>query len=95
MKGEHTEVRDLTIVEREAVENAVVSTRQYLLYWGETTWTKRDLAFIARLRRIRGITVLEGRRVTIAGSLLPGGFTKVIGNCQNTNHRGVYRTGGS
>lgn len=89
MKGEHTEVRDLTVLELAAIDNAVVTTRQYLLYWGETTWTKRDRAFIERLRRIRGVTVLEGRRVTIAGSLLPGGFTKIIGDCQKQDTSGV------
>lgn len=87
MKGEHTEVRDLTVLELAAIDNAVVTTRQYLLYWGETTWTKRDRAFIERLRRIRGVTVLEGRRVTIAGSLLPGGFTKIIGDRQKQDTR--------
>jgi hypothetical protein len=75
VKGEHTEVRNLTVLELAAVERAINGTRQYLLYWGETTWTKRDRSFLDRLRRIRGVTVLEGRKVTIAGSLLPNGLT--------------------
>jgi len=75
--GEHTEVRDLTVLELVAVDDAIMGDRQYLLFLGLATWTKRDRAFLARLRRIRGVTVLEGRsKVTITGSLLPNGFTR-------------------
>jgi len=77
MRGEHTELRDLTVLELVAVDDAILGDRQYLLYLGEASWTKRDRKFLDRLRRIRGVTVLEGRgRVTITGSLLPNGLTR-------------------
>lgn len=96
MKGEHTEICSCTVLELAAIERTIRGDRQYELLVGRRPWTRRDRPLLERLRNVRGLNVIEGHEgdrvyVTIAGSLQPGGFTKVIGNCQKQTPRSVYQ----
>lgn len=100
MKGEHTEICACTVLELAALDRAIKTARQYELMIGRVPWTGRDRALLGRLRDVRGLNVIEGRRdgatyITIAGSLRPDGFTKVIGDCQKQGASGVYSNTGT
>jgi hypothetical protein len=88
VKGEHTEICSCTVLELAAIDRAIRGDRQYMLLLGRLRWTRRDRQLLERLRNVRGLNVIEDHQdgsvyVTIAGTLKPGGFTKVIEKCQN------------
>jgi hypothetical protein len=83
VKGEHTEICSCTVLELAAIERTIKGDYQYDLLLGQVPWTWRGRGLLERLRRIRGVNVIEDRHpggvfVTIAGSLKPGGFSKRI-----------------
>ncbi len=87
MKGKYTEVTNCTVLQLAALDMNIKSTRQHMLVLGHLPWTKRDRAFLDRLRDVRGLGIVEERRevgvyITIYGTLLRGGFTKIITDCQ-------------
>lgn len=93
-KGKHTEVTACTVLQLAALDNLIKGPRQHSLVLGIIPWTKRDLLFLNRVRAVRGLNVIESHRpdgvfVTIFGTLLPGGFTKIIGDCQKLGPSGV------
>lgn len=82
-----THLAALTVLQTAALDRCINTPRQHMLLMGRVPWTSRDLKLLERVRRIRGIGVIEthnggGTIITIYGTLLPGGFTKVIGDCQ-------------
>lgn len=87
MKGKHTEVCNCTVLQLAAIDYILKTNRQYQLLAGRIPWTRKDRTLLDRLRNVRGLNVIEDHGgdhlvVTISGTLLPGGFTKVIADCQ-------------
>ena len=78
-----TDIVRCSIVELVAIERAARGHRQHMLLAGLATWTRRDHAFLERLRDVRGLNVIEDHgvrpaHVTICGTIRPDGFARRI-----------------
>jgi hypothetical protein len=72
-----------TVLQMAAIDHAIKTPRQYNLLAGRVPWGRRDRPFLERLRNVRGLNIIEDHNdndtsVTIAGTLRPDGFTRVI-----------------